>query len=84
MQKETPMPYTTIYMNGGLQAVQIPAELAYARTDFELEIERIGDEIRIRPTRKPLAGLMQRFARFSPIFMAEGHGENAQCDRGWF
>ena len=84
MQKEAPMPYTTIFMNGGLQAVQIPAELAYARTDFEMEIERFGDEIRIRPTRKPLAGLMERFARFSPEFMAEGRGENTQCDRGLF
>ncbi len=39
-----------IFKNGNSQAVRIPSELAYAHTD--LEIECIGDEIRIRPVRR--------------------------------
>lgn len=40
---------TRAFKNGNSQAVRIPADLAYERTDMELEIEREGDEIRIRP-----------------------------------
>ncbi|MET1535656.1 hypothetical protein [Burkholderia sola] len=41
------------YINA--QAVQIPADLAYERSDIALEIKRVGDEIRIRPARRPRA-----------------------------
>ena len=43
------MQTTKIFKNGNSQAVRIPAELAYERTDIDLEIERVGDELRIRP-----------------------------------
>lgn len=72
---------TKIFRNGNSQAVRIPAELAYDRTDVEMLIERIGDELRIRPAKPSLAGLMERFARFSPEFMAEGRGEQDQHER---
>lgn len=36
----------------GSQAVQIPAELAYGDWTLELEMERDGDELRIRPVRQ--------------------------------
>ena len=72
---------TKIFRNGNSQAVRIPAELAYGRTDVEMVIERIGEELRIRPARKSLAGLMERFARFSPDFMANGRGEHDQNER---
>ena len=57
---------------GNFQAVRIPADLAYERTDIELEIERIGAELRIRPARRDLTGVLAKFARFSPEFMADG------------
>ncbi len=72
---------TKIFRNGNSQAVRIPAELSYERTDIEMQIERIGDELRIRPARQSLSGLMACFARFSPEFMAEGRGEHDQVDR---
>jgi antitoxin VapB len=75
------MQTTKIFRNGNSQAVRIPAELSYDRTDVEMLIERIGDELRIRPARQSLAGLMERFARFSPQFMAEGRGEHNQHER---
>lgn len=74
--------YTTrAFKNGNSQAVRIPAELAYERTDIELEIEREGDEIRIRPARRSLSGVLSKFARFSPGFMAEGRGDQEQAER---
>ncbi|MGE0013699.1 MAG: type II toxin-antitoxin system VapB family antitoxin [Azoarcus sp.] len=72
---------TRAFKNGNSQAVRIPADLAYERTDMELEIEREGDEIRIRPARRSLAGVLTKFAQFSPDFMAEGRGDQEQAER---
>jgi len=72
---------TKVFRNGNSQAVRIPAELSYERTDMVLCIERVGDELRIRPARQSLAGLMERFARFAPDFMANGRGGHGQRDR---
>jgi len=73
---------TRAFKNGNSQAVRIPADLAYERTDMELEIEREGDEIRIRPARRTLAGVLTKFAQFSPNFMAEGRGDQEQPEKG--
>lgn len=78
---ESLMHFTRAFRNGNSQAVRIPAELAYANTDLELEIERIGDEIRIRPRRRPLTGVLDKFARFGDDVMAEGRGDQEQSDR---
>jgi antitoxin VapB len=76
------MPTTTrAFKNGNSQAVRIPADLAYERTDMDLEIERIGDELRIRPARRSLSDVLAKFARFSPGFMAEGRGDQEQAER---
>ena len=72
---------TRVFRNGNSQAVRIPADLAYENTDAEMEIERLGDELRIRPARRSLAGILERFARFSPDFMAEGRGVQEQSER---
>jgi len=72
---------TRVFKNGNSQAVRIPADLAYERTDIELEIVREGDEIRIRPVRRSLSGVLSKFARFSPDFMAEGRGDQEQAER---
>ena len=75
------MQTTKVFKNGNSQAVRIPASLAFDNTNMELEIERIGDEIRIRPARQTLAGVMDVFASFSHEFMAEGRGKHDQADR---
>lgn len=72
---------TRAFRNGNSQAVRIPSDLAFERTDIELEIERVGDELRIRPARRSLAGVMAKFAKFSPDFMAEGRGDQEQAER---
>lgn len=75
------MTNTRVFKNGNSQAVRIPADLAYDRMDIDLEIERIGDEIRIRPARRSLAGVLAKFARFSPEFLGEGRGDQEQAER---
>jgi antitoxin VapB len=72
---------TRAFKNGNSQAVRIPADLAYERTDMDLEIEREGDEIRIRPARRSLAGVLTKFGQFSPGFMTEGRGDQEQAER---
>lgn len=75
------MQTTKVFRNGNSQAIRIPSELAYERTDIELEIERIGEEIRIRPARRPLVDVLKKFAKFEPDFMADGRGDQEQSDR---
>jgi antitoxin VapB len=75
------MALTKIFKNGNSQAVRIPAELAYARLDIELEIERIGEEIRIRPSRRKLDQLMTKFGQFSDDFMAQGRAGEEDGER---
>jgi antitoxin VapB len=72
---------TRLFKNGNSQAVRIPAEFAYERTDMMLEIERVGDELRIRPARKSLKGVLKKFARFPPDFMANGRNQQEQAER---
>lgn len=75
------MQTTKVFRNGNSQAIRIPSEIAYERTDIELEIERIGEEIRIRPSRRPLGDVLKKFAKFGPDFMEEGRGDQEQSDR---
>ena len=75
------MPTTRVFKNGNSQAVRIPAELAYERSDIDVEIVRVGDELRIRPARRSLADVLAKFAKFSPDFMAEGRGDHEQAER---
>lgn len=75
------MQTTRAFKNGNSQAVRIPADLAYERTDIDLEIERQGDEIRIRPARRSLSGVLTKFAKFSSGFMDEGRGDHEQAER---
>ena len=72
---------TRAFKNGNSQAVRIPADLAYERTDIELEIERVGDELRIRPVNRSLSGVLHKFAKFSQDFMVEGRGSQEQAPR---
>ena len=68
---------TRLFNDGVSQAITIPEENAYACTDIELEIKRIGEELPICSARRTLAGTLEKFARFGPDFMAEGRDD---CD----
>jgi len=75
------MQITRLFKNGNSQAVRIPSEFAYDQNIAEMEIERIGDEIRIRPARRSLENVLKKFAKFGTDFMVEGRGEHEQTDR---
>lgn len=40
---------TKAFRSGNSQAIPIPPEIAYGRADIDLDIQRVGDELRIRP-----------------------------------
>ena len=71
---------TRALKNGNSQAVRIPADLADEPADSELEIERIGDEFRIRPTPRSLAGVSSKFAQLSLGFGAEDRSDHEQME----
>jgi len=70
-----------IFKNGNSQAVCIPAELAYECSNLEVEIERIGEQIIIRPAGVSLDKMTEKFAQFSPDFMAQDRDENEEAER---
>jgi len=75
------MANTKLFKNGNSQAVRIPSELAYSSLDIELVIEREGDELRIRPARRRIGDVLGKLAQFSPDFMRDGRGLNAEGER---
>ena len=72
---------TKLFLDSETHTIRIPAELADKLTDIELEIERVGVELRIRPVRQSLDGVLDIFASFGPDFMAEGRGDQEQAER---
>ena len=75
------MATTKIFKNGNSQAVRIPSELAYTTWDIDLVIERVGDELRIRPAQRRMGDVLGKLAKFSPNFMVEGRGTNIEAER---
>ena len=70
------MARTKLLKSGNLQAVRIPAGLAYSSSDVDLVIERHGDELRIRPARRRLTDALAKFAGFSSDFLRNGRHLN--------
>jgi antitoxin VapB len=48
---------------------------------MEVEIERVGDELRIRPVSRKLDRVLEKFGAFSDDFMADGRDDNQQAER---
>jgi antitoxin VapB len=75
---------TRVFRSGNSLAVRIPKELSFDHENQEVEIERQGNGLFIRPVeRKTLAGLGDIFAMFSPDFMASGREFHEQKERKW-
>jgi len=75
------MPTTRLFKNGHSQAVRIPAELAYEISDMELTIERIGDELRIRPAQRRMGDVLALLSQFSADFMCHDRDPGEQAER---
>jgi antitoxin VapB len=57
------MARTRAFKSGNGQAIRIPAELAYADTDIDLEITRLGDVITIFPARSNMRDVVAALRR---------------------
>lgn len=72
---------TRIFKSGNSLAVRIPKELAFGPDVQEVEIERVGATLVVRPPEaQRLAGLGDLLASFSPAFMSEGREEHPERD----
>ena len=75
---------TRVFKSGNSLAVRIPKELSIVDSAQEVEIERIGDTLVVRPVaRQTLAGVGAVFAMFSPDFMAAGREFQEEQERDW-
>lgn len=75
---------TRFFKSGNSLVVRIPKELAIVEAGQEIEIERVGNTLVLRPhVKRKLTGLAEAFAAFSPDFMAEGRGFHEQKARDW-
>ena len=73
-----------IFKSGNSLAVRIPKELAFTSAAQDVEIERKGETLVIRPVSKQsLAGAMKAFAAFPAGFMPGGRDSNEQRSRHW-
>ena len=73
-----------VFKSGNSLAVRIPKELAFADGALDVEIERKGETLVIRPVSKhSLAGVGKAFAAFPRGFMAQGRELRDQKKRAW-
>ena len=75
---------TRVFKSGNSLAVRIPKELAFVDTAQDVEIERIGNTLVVRPMEpQTLAGIGAIFALFSPEFMAQDRERHEEPERDW-
>lgn len=73
---------THVFKTGNSLAVHIPEDLAIVEAGQEIEIEKVGSTLVLRPLiKRKLTGLAEAFAAFSPDFMAEGREFHEQKTR---
>ena len=75
---------TQVFERGDSIAVPIPKELAFALPLQDVDVQRVGDTLVIRPLRAAtLASLADALAAFPPGFMAGGRELHEQAERPW-
>jgi antitoxin VapB len=75
---------TRAFKSGNSLAVRIPKELAMFEASQDIEIERVGNTLVLRPVEKrTLADIADVFAQFTPDYMSEGREIHEQKDRDW-
>lgn len=75
---------TRIFKSGNSLAVRIPKELAFADGAQEVEIERVGNTLVLRPVvQETIGDLTPILSMFSPNFMAGGREFHEQRERDW-
>ena len=75
---------TRLFKSGNSLAVRIPKELHFDAPADDVEIDRQGDTLIIRPVGRPLTNVLKKFRAFSADFMSGGRASNPERDRkGW-
>ena len=74
---------TRLFRNGNSQAVRIPKALAFDSVDIEVEIERRGGELIVRPAKQRLTGLGDAFRKLAPHFRDFVREQPVQDRRDW-
>ena len=75
---------TRVFKSGNSLAVRIPKELAIAEAAQEVEIERVGNTLVVRPVaQETLGDLLEILGSFPKSFMAEGRELHKQTERDW-
>ena len=74
---------TRLFRNGNSQAVRIPKALAFESVDVEVEIERKGDELIIRPAKQKLTGLGAAFRKLRRHFQDFRRDQPLPDRRDW-
>ena len=74
---------TRLFRNGNSQAVRIPKALAFDSVDIEVEIERRGNELIVRPAKQKLTGLGAAFRKLGPHFQSFRREQPIPDQRDW-
>ena len=74
---------TRLFRNGNSQAVRIPRALAFESDKIEVEIERHGDALVIRPVKRKLTGLGAAFRQLGPYFENFRREQPPVSSRDW-
>ena len=72
---------TQVFKSGNSLAVRIPKQLNFLQAGEQVEMEVVGNELRIRLKQtRYLSNLAQKFQAFSSDFMAQGR-DQTQVER---
>ena len=75
---------TRVFKSGNSLAVRIPKELGFVDGAQDVEIERVGNTLVLRPVAQETIGdLTEIFAAFPKSFMAEGREFHEEHERDW-
>jgi antitoxin VapB len=75
---------TRVFQSGNSLAVRIPKELAFMAAAQDVEIERQGNTLVVKPVeQRTLAGLGAALRLFPSDFMADGRERHEQRERNW-
>lgn len=75
---------TRVFKSGNSLAVRIPKELAFVNGAQDVEVERVGNTLVLRPVvQQAIGDLMPILSMFSASFMAEGREWHEQRERDW-
>ena len=75
---------TRVFKSGNSLAVRIPKELGFVDAPQDIEVERVGNTLVLRPVvQETIGDLTPLLAMFSADFMADGREFHQEHERDW-